>query len=115
MSVKENQRRLRESRKAACRCPECGGERDRPDRVNCKSCRERSNRAAKAWYAKPENAARQHENAHQRYVFLKNLRLCTKCGRERALMGRTLCEECIPKARLQQQKCRAKNGGDLTA
>lgn len=48
-------------------------------------------------------------SSKERYYYLKNRRICTKCGHDSAMYGSTLCPTCSEKSEVAVAKCRSKD------
>ena len=104
-------RRARERYRAAELCSMCGGERDRPDRKRCESCRRRQADAQNRHRtAHPPDRDRLRADVRARRRRYLAAGLCPECGAERDRPDRKLCGECRRRAADTARAYRARRG-----
>ena len=104
-------RRARERYRAAGLCAMCGGERDRPDRKRCESCRRRQADAQnrhRAAHPPDRDRLRADVRARRRRYLAAGR--CPECGAERDRPDRKLCARCRRRAAAKQRAHRRATG-----
>ena len=103
----ERYRRRTGERLARGMCPRCGEARPAPDHSLCQCCGEKRRKAGQARHAKAKaagmlyggrDAERCRRSANDRSKRRDQARrdagLCTRCGKQKAVEGRTVCDRC---------------------
>ena len=98
-SKRERQSRYRAERRAAGKCANCGGKRDRLDRAYCAVCRKATNerksgvgRRSSVLYRRPLRSTSEYELKQR--VGRRANGVCTRCGGERDRSDRFECAGC---------------------
>lgn len=102
-----------DARKALHRCVWCG-RRDAytiNGRAYCaECCRRRSGYYKKRYVEKPETKEPLKRYQKERYRRLKDMGLCTRCGKRPAATGRVMCARCSSREKLRQAEIRLQKG-----
>ena len=95
--------RITAERAARGMCPRCGKAKPMPDRTLCRPCGDKRHRAERARHAKARaagmlyagrDAERCRRSASDRNRARREAGLCTRCGKQQPVEGRTVCEPC---------------------